>query len=81
MAIYLISTEITRMFQDLLILCLNFYLSRDTADSLGETMLITDDDICLQACESFAEMLVKRALSLLVSRSFLFLFLFSHKSH
>lgn len=63
MAINLISTEISRMFQNLLILCLHFYLSWDIAHSLGETMLITDDNICLQTCESFAEELVRRALS------------------
>lgn len=70
MAINLISTEISRMFQDLFILCLHFYLSWDIAHSLRETRLITDDNICLQTCESFAEMLVRRALSLLVSRNF-----------
>lgn len=70
MAINLISAEISRMFQDLLILCLHFYLSWDIAHSLGETMLTMDDNICLQTCESFAEMLVRRALSLLVSRNF-----------
>ena len=35
MAIYLISTDISGMFQDLLILCLHFYLSWDIAHSLG----------------------------------------------
>lgn len=70
MAINLISAEISRMFQDLLILRLHFYLSWDIAHSLGETILITADNICLQTCESFAEMLIRRALSLLVSRNF-----------